>query len=430
MQRTDATRVYYVFGGVSALADVIMFTVLALYYVQIVGMNPFQLVLVGTVLETTILVFEVPTGVLADAVSRRLSVIVGTLLLGIGWLLQGLLPSFGAVLATEALLGIGYTFQSGAVEAWVAGEIGDDSIGPIFIRVRQLSRLATLVAIPASVALASARLYLPVILGGVLYLGLAGYLAVTMPERGFTPTPRDERETWRGMAATFRDGVRSVRGRPLLIAILSVGVVAGAASEGVDRLWEAHLLAGYRFPTVGGFQPVVWFGVIAFVGTLLALVVTHLMRERMERASTDDHSTLHWLVALSGTSIAALVVFGAAGSFAVAVAAYLTRSLSGRLQGPLAQAWLVRAIEPKVRATVFSMASLTDALGQSAFGPIVGLVGTAVSTGAAMLTSAVLSIPTMALYLWALRRGPREATASRAVAWEGARSPDGPPGSA
>src|SRR5262245_9674040 len=226
MQRTDATRVYYLFGGVSALADVVMFTVLALYYVQSVGMNPFQLVLVGTVLETTILVFEVPTGVLADAVSRRLSVIVGTFLLGVGWLFQGMLPSFGAVLATEALLGIGYTFQSGALEAWVAGEIGDEAIGPTSIRVRQLAPTASLVAIPASVALASARPSRPGSLGGVLYLGLAAYLVVAMPERGFEPTPREKRETWKGMAATFRQGVRSVRGRPLLVAILAVGVVA------------------------------------------------------------------------------------------------------------------------------------------------------------------------------------------------------------
>ncbi len=67
-----------------------------LYRVQTVGLNPLQLVLVGTVLEVTAFIFEIPTGIVADLYSRRLSVIIGTFLFGIGFLAEASVPVFGS----------------------------------------------------------------------------------------------------------------------------------------------------------------------------------------------------------------------------------------------------------------------------------------------------------------------------------------------
>jgi MFS transporter, DHA3 family, tetracycline resistance protein len=404
MRRGNARATYYVMSDVGAFADVLMFTILAVYYVKTVHMHPLQLVLVGTVLEGTIVLFEIPTGVVADTVSRRLSVLIGHFLLGAGWVAQSIVHSFSAVLVTEAVLGIGYTFLSGATEAWIAGEAGDELVGPLFLRSAQVARVATLVAIPASVALASIRLDLPVLIGGVLYLGLGTFLALRMPEAHFSRAPREDRETWASLVRTLRAGVRVVRGRSLLVAVLAVGFIAGAASEGYDRLWEAHLLGGFRFPALGSLKPVAWFGVIRFSSTVLALVASHVTRRRMERMSAEPRSSLRLLIGLSLVSVAGLFVFGLAASFAIAVTAMLAKGLAGRLSAPLYDAWLVREIEPEVRATVFSMASFTDAAGQASFGPFVGYIGSAVSTGAAIVASGVMSLPNLGLFAWALRR--------------------------
>ena len=65
-----------------------MATVLSMvYHLEVVGLGPFQLVLVGTVLETSCFLFEVPTGVVADLYSRRRSVLIGIFLYGAGFLL-------------------------------------------------------------------------------------------------------------------------------------------------------------------------------------------------------------------------------------------------------------------------------------------------------------------------------------------------------
>ena len=85
----------------------------------------------------------------------------------------------------------------------------------------------------ASVGLASVQLNLPLISAGALYLGLGLFLALAMPERGFRPTPRDERASWRGAFGTLGASVRAVRGSSLLLALLAVNLFAGAAERGL-----------------------------------------------------------------------------------------------------------------------------------------------------------------------------------------------------
>ena len=86
----------------------------AIYRVQSAGLDPLQLVLVGTVLEITVFIFEIPTGIVADIYSRRLSTIIGYFLIGLGFMLEGALPFFGTILLAQIVWGIVATFQSGA----------------------------------------------------------------------------------------------------------------------------------------------------------------------------------------------------------------------------------------------------------------------------------------------------------------------------
>ena len=113
----DAYRVYLILSGAAALLFSLMFTLNMIYEAQVVGLTPLQLVLVGTTLEIVCFLFEIPTGIVADLYSRRLSVIIGFLLVGVGFTIEGLLPFLGAILLTQVLWGIGSTFLSGALEA-------------------------------------------------------------------------------------------------------------------------------------------------------------------------------------------------------------------------------------------------------------------------------------------------------------------------
>ena len=108
--------------------------------------------LVGTALELAILIFEVPTGAFADTYGRRRSVIVGFLLIGAGFSFEGAVPVFAAVLTAQLVWGVGYTFISGALQAWIADELGQVAGGPA------IGAVGTLAGIRAALALAAITL--------------------------------------------------------------------------------------------------------------------------------------------------------------------------------------------------------------------------------------------------------------------------------
>src|SRR5690606_17915507 len=174
--RVNALWVYLLLEGASALLFNLIVTIYVVYYATTVGLDPLQIVLVGTTFEATIFLFEIPTGVIADAYSRRVSIIAGVFLTGIGLLTEGLFPTFGAILIAEVVAGIGATLMSGATEAWISDEIGEAQAAQAFIRAAQVRNLAGIAGIILSVVLASVQLNLPFVAAGALFVLLAGLL--------------------------------------------------------------------------------------------------------------------------------------------------------------------------------------------------------------------------------------------------------------
>jgi hypothetical protein len=94
----------------------------SLYLVLDAGLSPFQLVMIGSAQGLVSLVFEVPAGVVADTLSRKWSLVISHLLIGIS-MITGLVTAFPALVATQMLWGIGWTFASGADVAWLTDEL-------------------------------------------------------------------------------------------------------------------------------------------------------------------------------------------------------------------------------------------------------------------------------------------------------------------
>ena len=97
-KRLPATAVYYISRFTGALFSTMVFTASGIFAVTEAELNPLQLVLVGTALEASSFLFEVPTGVVADVYSRRLSIIIGNVLIGAGFILWGAFPLFVTIL--------------------------------------------------------------------------------------------------------------------------------------------------------------------------------------------------------------------------------------------------------------------------------------------------------------------------------------------
>ncbi len=212
MRRLNAHTVYLILAGVTAMLMSARDIAMALYFVREVGMNPFQLVFAGTVFMIAVVLCEVPTGVVADVYSRRISVIIGVFIVGAALPLEGLVPSYWSILVAQALWGIGLTFNRGALEAWIADELPDKrDLGHVFLRGAQAGYLGAFAGIGLGVLLASVRLNLVSVTSGALFLGLGAFLVLAMPETGFAPAPRAGRRSWHAAGDTLRDGIGLVQ---------------------------------------------------------------------------------------------------------------------------------------------------------------------------------------------------------------------------
>ncbi|HEX2913475.1 MAG TPA: MFS transporter [Chloroflexia bacterium] len=395
MKRLSATSVYLIVQTAISFLQALVFLSLSIYYVQVVGMNPLQLVLVGTTIEVTIFIFEIPTGVVADTYSRRLSVIIGFALVGLCFILEGAVPLFAAIILAEVIRGVGETFISGAFAAWLTDEIGEAEVGRVFLRAGQVGRIGGIAGTLASVGLGSLNLQLPVILGGLGVMTMSLCLIFVMPEKHFHKTA-SEHKGWKAITSTASQGFSVARTRPLAFTIIAVGFIYGAYSEGFDRLWEAHFLKDFTIPY---FSPVIWFGIISIGGQLSGLVVTEVLIRRF------DTSTPTGLVKVlrfcDSFQVMGLIIFALAGNFYLAIAAYWLAS--NMRQWELYDAWVNQGLDSRVRATVLSFSSQLNALGQFAGGPLVGLIGLTWGIPAALLASALVLSPVILLYNRSLR---------------------------
>lgn len=403
-QQREAHRAWLMFSILSSIGFTMVFTVNMLYQARTVGLNPFQLVLVGTVLEISYFLFEIPTGVIADVYSRRLSLIIGSLMMGVGFIVEGLIPTFGGVLLCQVIWGIGATFHSGAGDAWLADEIGEQNMGKAMLRADQIAKIAAFFTIIASVALSLVNIQVAIVIGGAVHVLNGLYLLFRMPERGFRPAPREERQTWKTMTSTFRSGARVIRTSPVLMMLVAITLLFGAFSESYDRLWTPHLLDNITFPLIGGIMlpEVIWFGLLSMVGLLFGAVFTEGIRRTVQ---TD--SAAHIARALRILTIvlaAGVLVFALSSSFWLAAAAMFLIGAVRGVYSPLHTTWINQGLDPSLRATVVSTISQADAVGQIGGGPAIGWVGTVFGLRIALSVGALLLTPTLLLLTRSARR--------------------------
>lgn len=407
MRRLDPHRMWLLYRGGESLASAVAWTLSGVYFVRDVHMSPLQLVLTGTALEVGYFLFEVPTGVVADLYSRRASIVIGDLFMGACTIGIGLTHSFAVIAALSAVEGFGWTFKSGADDAWLADEVGLENVGRAYQRGAQLGRIAGLLGIGASVALGVADLRLPLIVGGAVWMGVAVMLALLMPERGFTRASSADLGGMGRFAQTTADGARLIWARPILLMIVGITLFGGLWSEGVDRLWEAHLLRDVHVPGFATLSPIVWFGVISAGATLLAIGIAQPLRKTFEHARPAGMARALFVV--DAVLVAGTLGFALAGSFTLALLAFWTISVARSVGGPVLSAWLnVNIDDSRVRATVISMTNLGDSVGEWGGGPALGAIGNVFGIRAALAAAGAALSPALLLYGRAIKHHGRE----------------------
>lgn len=413
-RKTDATRVYLFVEFTASAFFSMMFVSMSLYEAVVAGLTPLQLVLVGTAVELSVFLFEVPTGVVADVYSRRLSIIIGYLLMGAGFLVEGLFPAFLPILVAQVIWGLGYTFTSGATQAWITDEIGEEPANKLFLRATRVGLFASLLGMGAASLVGAQNVALPIIVGavGVFLIGVT--LSLIMPETGFHPTPREDRNNWQQMAHTFSEGLKTVRGRPRLMSIVGIGLFYGLHSEGFDRLWVKLLLDNFDLPVLFGNNEVAFFAALRIAGTILTIFAVRLVENRVDTGEPLAIGRA-MLGVTAGISLA-MVGFALSPFLLLAMVLFLVIDVLRDISYPLRVAWINQKLDSQVRATVHSMFGQVDAVGQIAGGPGVGLIANLASVVVAISTSGLLLTPALFLIGRANRLPAEEAKTGSVIA--------------
>ncbi len=404
LKKFGAFKVYLFIETASSMLFSMAFTAMSLYEIRVAALSPLQLVLVGTTLELSVLLCEVPTGVVADVYSRRLSVIIGFCLIGLGFLLEGLIPIFGAILIAQMLWGLGYTFTSGSRQAWLSDEIGEATANRAFLRANKYSLGGSLVGMLIAVFSGSRQINLPILFSGGLFVLLAGILSLIMPETGFHPAPQEDRNSFKRILRTLSIGLQTVRRRPRLMTILGVGLFYGLYSEGFDRLWIKHLLSRFRLPLLFGNNDIAFFGLLEALSILLSIAAATLAENRLDTSRPRLIGRL--MFAITFGIVASIILFAWSPILGLTIATYLLISALRNLVGPLMNAWVNQRLESDSRATVLSMIGQVDAVGQIAGGPFIGMVANLALVPTAIAISGFLLTPALPFIRAADRKRP------------------------
>lgn len=373
-----------------------MATILSLvYHIEVVGLNALELVLVGTVLETSCFLLEIPTGVVVDLYSRRRSVLIGIFLYGVGFILEGTLPWFTTVLLAQIIWGCGDTFISGALEAWIASEERNRPMDKVFLRGGQIAQAGGVLGVVLGTLLGNMDLRLPIVTAGSLFLFLGLVLLRIMPETNFSPAQEERNGLLADMLGLFKVNLSFIKGAPVLLALLAITFCGGLASEGFDRLSTAHFLEDTIMPSLGLLNSVTWFGVMSLLSSGLGIFVSQVLIVYLGKRETAGRTGVVFFT--SAGYILGLILFALGKSFWFMLVAFLITGLMRSLKEPVLVAWMNEQVEERMRATVFSTNGQLDSFGQIIGGPLVGLVAQQVSVPGGLICTALLLLPALFL---------------------------------
>jgi len=345
--------------------------------------------------------FEVPTGVVADGWGRRVSFLLGTATLAVSTLLYYLLwqlsAAFWAWAVVSVLLGLGFTFFSGAVEAWLVDALHfsgyDGALETVLGRGQMISGTAMLIGSVAGGAIAQATdLGVPFLLRVGVLLAMFGVALWLMHDVGFTPehSARPLQATRAVLAASIENGLKNPPVRYVMLAApftAGVGIYVFYALQPFllelfgDR--GAYGIAGLAAAIVAGAE---------VLGGWLAPRFRRLVRKRTT------------VLILSGAvSAVILVALGFTREFWVALVLLAVWALVAEVGTPVGQAYLNDMIDSRQRATVLSFASLTGSSGGVVVQPLLGRAADVYGYSASLAVSGVIQLAAVP-FLYASRR--------------------------
>jgi len=334
--------------------------------------------------------FEIPTGIVADSKSRKLSFLLGTVTLAITTIMYYALGQTTAPIwqwiAATALLGLGFTFFSGAVEAWLVDALKftehKDSLESVFAKGQIVSGTAMLSgSVAGGIIAQQTSLGVPYIIRAVILIlaFIAGLFF--MKDLGFKPDKeksisKQVRNIWK---ASVKHGVKNP---PVWWLMLAAPFTASAGFFAFYAL-QPYLLDLYGNPEAYGIAGLA-AAIVAGAQILGGLIVPKVITMFKKRTS----------ILLIGTVVASMSLFGFGllSNFWVALGVIVLWATVFAATMPVRQAYLNKSIPSKQRATILSFDSLISSGGGAISQPLLGKAADVHGLSSAYVITGVVQI--------------------------------------
>jgi MFS family permease len=357
--------------------------VTSLYLVVEADLSAFQLVFVGTAQGVMALAFEVPTGVMADTISRKWSIVIAHLVMGTSMLATGLVTAFPALVVTQMVWGLAWTFSSGADVAWLTDELDrPDRVAGVLTASARWQQVGAAIGMVGFGVLAWATdLATSIVASGLAMWVLGLFVAARFTEHHFSPT-REHR--WRASVSIFLRGVDLSRRDHEILLVFAATLLVNAAAEAFGRLFPKRLVE-LGFPEEPA--PIVWLGALGLVTLAVGALALSIVEARIDGVGVARraYATACFIGAL-GLIVLAHAPDNATGMAGVllvdGIALTVTRSVS--------VIWINRRATSDVRATVQSFLAQAEYLGEIFLGIQLGILAQATSVAVAMMGSCAL----------------------------------------
>jgi MFS family permease len=353
-------RTYYVLTAGNTLAASLIWGINTIFLLD-AGLSNFEAFAANAYFTAGMVLFEIPTGVVADRWGRRASFLCGTLTLavttGLYVLLWQLHSGFVWWAIVSVLLGLGFTFFSGATEAWLVDALTatsfDGQLESVFSRGQVIMGATTLGGSVAGGYLAQlTNLGVPYLVRTAILIGMFLLALIMMHDLGFTPARGDRplTEIKKIVNSSVEHGLKV----PAVRAIMLAGMFTGGVGFYVYYALQPHLL------DLWGNQEA--YGIAGLVAALVAgaQIVGGLLTPWVRKAFKRRTSALLILEVLA---VVMLALIGLIGNFWVVVVLIMLWALVAFAGGPIRQAYLNGMIPSPQRATILSFDSLINNAG-------------------------------------------------------------------
>jgi MFS family permease len=391
---------YFTLAGLYTLSAALIWGVNTLFLLDS-GLSFFEVFVVNAAFSAGMVVFEIPTGVIADTLGRRVSFLLSVSVLGITTLMYVGLAQMNAGVVAFALvsvgMGLGFTFYSGAMEAWLVDALTATGYGGlldrVFARGQQITGAAMLVGTVGGGLLGQIDLSLPYLVRSGLLAAVFVVAYVVMHDIGFTPRRVTAAELPGEVARNARAGVEFGWGQRSLRLLMLAGCVQGAF-----LMWGFYASQPYLLDLLG--SDAVWIAGLVASGVALATIAGNQV-VRIASQYCGRRTTL--LIVAAAVQAGAAITMGLTSSFWVALTALLLVMGTMGVTSPVRSAYLHQVVASDQRATVVSFDSMIDNVGGIGGQLGLGALGEARGVGTAFVAGGVVTAGALPL-LARLRR--------------------------